>query len=416
MCMHGGSFLRVRHHLQEEKEMKILVINCGSSSLKYQLIDMENENVLAKGLCERIGIEGSKLTHKPAGKDVLEKVEPMPDHQVAVKLVLDALQDATYGVISDVNEISAIGHRVLHAGMHYSESIVVNEDVKKVVRDCFDLGPLHNPANLIGIEACEAAMPGIPNVAVFDPAFHQPMPEKAYMYAIPYEYYEKYDIRRYGFHGTSHRFVSKRLIEVAGLDVNNSKVIVCHLGNGGSISAVVNGKCVDTSMGLTPLEGLIMGTRSGDLDAAVVQYIANKEGKTVNEVIDILNKKSGVLGISGVSSDFRDVQKAQKEGNKRADIAIQAFVYRVAKYIGSYVAAMNGVDAIAFTAGVGENDATIRKEICSYLGYLGVTVNDEANKLRGEEVKISGADSKVQVFAIPTNEELAIARETKDLI
>ncbi|MBE5931316.1 MAG: acetate kinase [Lachnospiraceae bacterium] len=396
--------------------MKILVINCGSSSLKYQLIDMENENVLAKGLCERIGIEGSKLTHKPAGKDVLEKVEPMPDHQVAVKLVLDALQDATYGVISDVNEISAIGHRVLHAGMHYSESIVVNEDVKKVVRDCFDLGPLHNPANLIGIEACEAAMPGIPNVAVFDTAFHQTMPEKAYMYAIPYEYYEKYDIRRYGFHGTSHRFVSKRLIEVAGLDVNNSKVIVCHLGNGGSISAVVNGKCVDTSMGLTPLEGLIMGTRSGDLDAAVVQYIANKEGKTVNEVIDILNKKSGVLGISGVSSDFRDVQKAQKEGNKRADIAIQAFVYRVAKYIGSYVAAMNGVDAIAFTAGVGENDATIRKEICSYLGYLGVTVDDEANKLRGEEVKISGADSKVQVFAIPTNEELAIARETKDLI
>ncbi|MBQ8845578.1 MAG: acetate kinase [Lachnospiraceae bacterium] len=396
--------------------MKILVINCGSSSLKYQLIDMENENVLAKGLCERIGIEGSKLTHKPAGKDVLEKVEPMPDHQVAVKLVLEALQDATYGVITDVNEISAIGHRVLHAGMHYSESIVVNEDVKKVVRDCFDLGPLHNPANLIGIEACEAAMPGIPNVAVFDTAFHQTMPEKAYMYAIPYEYYEKYDIRRYGFHGTSHRFVSKRLIEVAGLDVNNSKVIVCHLGNGGSISAVVNGKCVDTSMGLTPLEGLIMGTRSGDLDAAVVQYIANKENKTVNEVIDILNKKSGVLGISGVSSDFRDVQKAQKEGNKRADIAIQAFVYRVAKYIGSYVAAMNGVDAIAFTAGVGENDATIRKEICSYLGYLGVTVNDEANKLRGEEVKISGADSKVQVFAIPTNEELAIARETKDLL
>lgn len=396
--------------------MKILVINCGSSSLKYQLIDMENENVLAKGLCERIGIEGSKLTHKPAGKDVLEKIEPMPDHQVAVKLVLDALQDATYGVISDVNEITAIGHRVLHAGMHYSESIVVNEDVKKVVRDCFDLGPLHNPANLIGIEACEAAMPGVPNVAVFDTAFHQTMPEKAYMYAIPYEYYEKYDIRRYGFHGTSHRFVSKRLIEVAGLDVNNSKVIVCHLGNGGSISAVVNGKCVDTSMGLTPLEGLIMGTRSGDLDAAVVQYIANKEGKDVNEVINILNKKSGVLGISGVSSDFRDVQKAQREGNKRADIAIQAFVYRVAKYIGSYVAAMNGVDAIAFTAGVGENDATIRKEICSYLGYLGVTIDAEANEIRGEEVQISAADSKVKVFAIPTNEELAIARETKDLI
>ncbi len=396
--------------------MKILVINCGSSSLKYQLIDMENENVLAKGLCERIGIEGSKLTHKPAGKDVLEKEVAMPDHQVAVKLVLDALQDATYGVISNVNEITAIGHRTLHAGMHYSESIVVNEDVKRVIRECFDLGPLHNPANLIGIEACEAAMPGIPNVAVFDTAFHQTMPEKAYMYAIPYEYYEKYDIRRYGFHGTSHRFVSKRLIEVSGVDPNNSKVIVCHLGNGGSISAVVNGKCVDTSMGLTPLEGLIMGTRSGDLDAAVVQYIANKEGKDVNEVINILNKKSGVLGMSGVSSDFRDVQKAQKEGNHRADIAIQAFVYRVAKYIGSYVAAMNGVDAIAFTAGVGENDAAIRKEICSYLGYLGIAVNEEANKNRGVEIKISTDDSKVQVFAIPTNEELAIARETKDLI
>lgn len=396
--------------------MKILVINCGSSSLKYQLIDMENEAVLAKGLCERIGIEGSKLTHKPSGKEVLEKEEAMPDHQVAVKLVLEALQDAVYGVISNVNEIAAVGHRVLHAGKYYSDSIVVNEDVKKVVRDCFDLGPLHNPANLIGIEACEAAMPGIPNVAVFDTAFHQTMPEKAYMYAIPYEYYEKYDIRRYGFHGTSHRFVSKRTIEFGNLDPANSKVIVCHLGNGGSISAVVNGKCVDTSMGLTPLEGLIMGTRSGDLDPAVVQYIANKEGKDVNEVINILNKKSGILGISGVSSDFRDVQKAQREGNKRADVAVEAFVYRVAKYIGSYVAAMNGVDAITFTAGVGENDAVIRSAICSYLGYLGVTVDAEKNGIRGEEVEISGADSKVKVYVIPTNEELAIARETKALI
>lgn len=396
--------------------MKILVINCGSSSLKYQLIDMENEAVLAKGLCERIGIAGSKLTHKPAGKDVLEKEEAMPDHQVAVKLVLVALQDKVYGVISDVNEIAAVGHRVLHAGKYYSDSIVVNEDVKKVVRDCFDLGPLHNPANLIGIEACEAAMPGIPNVAVFDTAFHQTMPEKAYMYAIPYEYYEKYDIRRYGFHGTSHRFVSRRTIEFGGLDPDHSKVIVCHLGNGGSISAVVNGKCVDTSMGLTPLEGLIMGTRSGDLDPAVVQYIANKEGKDVNEVINILNKKSGIFGISGVSSDFRDVQKAQREGNKRADIAVEAFVYRVAKYIGAYVAAMNGVDAITFTAGVGENDAVIRNAVCAYLGYLGVTVDAEKNKLRGEEVEISGADSKVKVYVIPTNEELAIARETKALI
>lgn len=396
--------------------MKILVINCGSSSLKYQLIDMDNESVLAKGLCERIGIEGSKLTHKPAGKDVLEKETPMKDHQVAVGLVLDALQDAVYGVISSVSEISAIGHRVLHAGKYYSDSIVVNEDVKKVVRDCFDLGPLHNPANLIGIEACEAAMPGVPNVAVFDTAFHQTMPEKAYTYAIPYEYYEKYDIRRYGFHGTSHRFVSRRTIEFGGLDPDNSKVIVCHLGNGGSISAVVNGKCVDTSMGLTPLEGLIMGTRSGDIDPAVVQYIANKEGKTVNEVLDILNKKSGILGISGVSSDFRDVQKAQKEGSHRADIAVQAFIYRVAKYIGAYTAAMNGVDAITFTAGVGENDAVIRNAICEYLGYLGVTVDAEKNKIRGEEVEISGADSKVKVFVIPTNEELAIARETEALV
>lgn len=396
--------------------MKILVINCGSSSLKYQLIDMDNESVLAKGLCERIGIEGSKLTHKPAGKDVLEKETPMKDHQVAVGLVLDALQDAVYGVISSVSEISAIGHRVLHAGKYYSDSIVVNEDVKKVVRDCFDLGPLHNPANLIGIEACEAAMPGVPNVAVFDTAFHQTMPEKAYTYAIPYEYYEKYDIRRYGFHGTSHRFVSRRTIEFGGLDPDNSKVIVCHLGNGGSISAVVNGKCVDTSMGLTPLEGLIMGTRSGDIDPAVVQYIANKEGKTVNEVLVILNKKSGILGISGVSSDFRDVQKAQKEGSHRADIAVQAFVYRVAKYIGAYTAAMNGVDAITFTAGVGENDAVIRNAICEYLGYLGVTVDAEKNKIRGEEVEISGAASKVKVFVIPTNEELAIARETEALV
>ena len=396
--------------------MKILVINCGSSSLKYQLIDMENEAVLAKGLCERIGIEGSVLTHKPSGKEKLVKETPMKDHQIAIQLVLDALLDKVYGVISNVSEISAIGHRVLHAGKYYSDSIIVNEDVKKVVRDCFDLGPLHNPANLIGIEACEKAMPGVPNVAVFDTAFHQTMPEKAYMYAIPYEYYEKYDIRRYGFHGTSHRYVSKRTIEFGNLDPDNSKVIVCHLGNGGSVSAVLNGKCVDTSMGLTPLEGLVMGTRSGDIDPAVVQYIANKENKSVNEVIDILNKKSGILGISGLSSDFRDVQKAQSEGDHRADIAIEAFVYRVAKYIGAYAAAMNGVDAITFTAGVGENDADIRNAVCAYLGYLGVRIDTEKNKVRGEEREISTPDSGVKVFAIPTNEELAIARETKELL
>ena len=396
--------------------MKILVINCGSSSLKYQLIDMDNESVLAKGLCERIGIDGSKLTHKPSGKDNYVVEAAMPDHQVAVKLVLDALVDADHGVIADTKEISAIGHRVLHAGMHYSDSIIVNDDVKRVVRECFDLGPLHNPANLIGIEACEAAMPGIPNVAVFDTAFHQSMPEKAYMYAIPYEYYEKYSIRKYGFHGTSHSFVSKRTIEFAGLDANNSKVIVCHLGNGGSISAVLNGKCIDTSMGLTPLEGLIMGTRSGDVDAAVVQYIANKENKTVDEVLNILNKKSGVLGISGVSSDFRDLDAACKEGNHRAQVALDAFKYRVAKYVGSYVAAMNGVDAITFTAGVGENDAATRKDICAYLGYLGVEIDDEKNKIRGEETLISTPSSKVKVCVIPTNEELAIARETLALV
>lgn len=396
--------------------MKILVINCGSSSLKYQLIDMENEHVLAKGLCERIGIEGSKLTHKPTGKEVFEVEQPMPDHKVAVKIVLDALVDHVHGVITDIKEIKAVGHRVLHAGQYYSDSVIVNEDVKRVVRECFDLGPLHNPANLIGVEACEAAMPGTPQVAVFDTAFHQTMPEKAYIYALPYEYYEKYSLRRYGFHGTSHSFVSKRAIEFAGLDKENSKVIVCHLGNGASISAVQNGKCVDTSMGLTPLEGLIMGTRSGDLDPAVVQYIANKEGKDINEVINILNKKSGMLGISGVSSDFRDVQKAEAEGNHRAEIAVEAFVYRVAKYIGAYTAAMNGVDAIAFTAGVGENDKTIRACICEYLGYLGVVIDEEKNQLRGEEVLISAPESKVKVMVIPTNEELAIARETLELV
>ena len=396
--------------------MKVLVINCGSSSLKYQLIDMENESVLAKGLCERIGIEGSKLTHKPAGKDTYETVQSMPDHQVAVRMVLDALTDAEHGVISDITEIKAVGHRVLHAGQYYSDSIIVNEDVKRVVRECFDLGPLHNPANLIGIEACEAAMSGTPQVAVFDTAFHQTMPEKAYMYAIPYEYYEKYSIRKYGFHGTSHSFVSKRAAEFANLPLDNSKIIVCHLGNGASISAVHNGKCVDTSMGLTPLEGLVMGTRSGDLDPAVIQYIANKEGMDVNEVLNMLNKKSGLLGISGISSDFRDVQKAEKEGNHRAEVAIDAFVYRVAKYIGGYVAAMNGVDAIVFTAGVGENDGLVRGDICDYLGYLGVTIDAEKNKTRGEEIVISAEDSKVKVLVVPTNEELAIARETVALV
>ncbi|HBN56309.1 MAG TPA: acetate kinase [Lachnospiraceae bacterium] len=392
--------------------MKILVINCGSSSLKYQLIDMNDESVVAKGLCERIGIEGSVLTHQPTGKDKYVTEQPMPDHKVAIGLVLDALQDPEHGVVKSTDEISAVGHRVLHAGTKYCESIVVDEDVKRVIKECFDLGPLHNPANLMGIEACEAVMPGKKNVAVWDTGFGMSMPEKAYLYAIPYEYYEKYEIRRYGFHGTSHMFVSGEAIKFGNLDPKNAKVIVCHLGNGASISASVGGKCVDTSMGLTPLEGLIMGTRSGDIDPAVCQFICNKEGIDINEMLNILNKKSGVLGISGVSSDFRDLEAARVEGNERARIALDAFIYRVVKYIGAYTAAMNGVDAIAFTAGVGENDIKTRKAICEYLGYLGVKIDDEANNVRGERRVISTADSKVKVMLIPTNEELAIARET----
>lgn len=397
--------------------MKILVINCGSSSLKYQLIDMEHESVLAKGLCERIGIEGSKLTHEAEGKEKHVVENPMPTHSTAIKMVMDALVDPVYGVIKDTSEISAVGHRVLHAGTVYSDSIVVNDDVKRVIRECFDLGPLHNPANLMGIEACEETMPGTPNVAVFDTAFGMSMPEKAYLYAIPHEYYEKYSIRRYGFHGTSHMFVSGEAIKFGGLDPKTAKVIVCHLGNGASVSASIGGKCVDTSMGLTPLEGLIMGTRSGDIDPAVVQFICNKEGKSVNEVLDILNKKSGVLGMSGgVSSDFRDVENAKAEGNHLAEVALDAFQYRVIKYIGAYAAAMNGVDAIVFTAGVGENDRPGRKAICESLSYLGVKIDDEANNIRGQRRVISAPDSKVKVMLIPTNEELAIARETLALV
>ena len=397
--------------------MKVLVLNCGSSSLKYQLIDMDNESVIAKGLCERIGIDGSKLTHKPAGKAEYVVESPMPTHTQAIKLVMAALVDPEHGVIKDTSEISAIGHRVLHGGSKFTESIVVDQQVKDVIRECFDLGPLHNPANLMGIEACEEAMPGTPNVAVFDTTFGMSMPEKAYMYAIPHEYYDKYSIRRYGFHGTSHMYVSGEVLKFCHLDPEKGKVIVCHLGNGGSISASIGGKCVDTSMGLTPLEGLIMGTRSGDVDPAVVQYICNKEHKDVNEVLNMLNKKSGVLGLSGgVSSDFRDIEAASKDGNRLAGVALEAFIYRVVKYIGAYTAAMNGVDAIAFTAGVGENDIKTRKAICENLTYLGVKIDDEANNVRGEARIISAPDSKVQVVLYPTNEELAIARETVRLV
>lgn len=395
--------------------MKILVINAGSSSLKYQLIDMETEAVLAKGLCERIGIDGSKLTHKVPGREDYVAETPMPEHKVAVQLVIDALMSAEHGVISSADEIDAIGHRVLHGGTVYSDSIVVNDDVKRVIREYFDLGPLHNPANLTGIEACEAAMPGKPNVAVFDTAFGMAMPEKAYTYAIPHEYLDKYSIRKYGFHGTSHNFVSHEAIKFGNL-AEDAKVIVCHLGNGASISASIGGKCVDTSMGLTPLEGLIMGSRCGDIDPAVAQYICNKEGKDINEVLNIFNKKSGILGMSGgISTDFRDVQKAADEGNHLAEVALDAFSYRVIKYIGAYVAAMNGVDAIAFTAGVGENDGKIRAQIIDSLGYLGVKLDTESNKTRGKETVISAPDSKVKIMVIPTNEELMIARDTAEL-
>ena len=398
--------------------MNILVLNCGSSSLKYQLINMDDEGVLAKGLVERIGIEGSILTHKPTGKDKYVVEQPMKDHNIAVKLVLDALVDETHGVIKNADEIAAVGHRVLHAGEKYKESCLVNEYVKSVLRECFDLGPLHNPANLIGIEAVEAAMPGKPNVAVWDTAFGGTMEPKAYLYAIPREYYEKYHVRRYGFHGTSHSFVSKETIKFANLDKDSAKVIVCHLGNGASISASIGGKCVDTSMGLTPLEGLIMGTRSGDLDPAIIEYLCNHENLTVSEMLNILNKKSGVLGMSGgISSDFRDIKAAMDDGNEVAKQTLEAYAYRVAKYIGSYVAAMNGVDAITFTAGVGENAAWLRPMICQYLGYLGVKLDEAASeKAVGEEMIISTADSKVKLCVVPTNEELAIARETLALI
>ena len=398
--------------------MNILVLNCGSSSLKYQLINMDDESVIAKGLVERIGIEGSILTHKPTGKDKYVVETPMKDHNIAVKLVLDALMDAEHGVIKSTDEIAAVGHRVLHAGEKYIESCIVTEDVKKVVRECFDLGPLHNPANLIGIEAVEAAMPGKPNVAVWDTAFGGTMEPKAYLYAIPREYYEKYGVRRYGFHGTSHSFVSKETIKFANLNPETAKVIVCHLGNGASISASIGGKCVDTSMGLTPHEGLIMGTRSGDLDPAIIEYLCNHENLTVSEMLNILNKKSGVLGMSGgISSDFRDLNAAANEGNEIAKVTLEAYAYRVAKYIGSYTAAMNGVDAITFTAGVGENAAWLRPMVCKYLGFLGVKLDEAASeKACGVEGIISTADSKVKLCVIPTNEELAIARETLALV
>ncbi len=396
--------------------MKILVINCGSSSLKYQLIDSETEEWLAKGLCERIGIDG-RIVYTPAGGEKEIKESPMPDHTNAIKLVLEYLTNDKTGVLKSLDEIGAVGHRIVHGGEKFASSVVINDEVIKAIEECNDLAPLHNPANLIGIDACRKLMPTTPMVAVFDTAFHQTMPEKAYLYGLPNSYYEKYKIRRYGFHGTSHSYVSKRCADVLGKNYEDLKIIVCHLGNGASVSAVKNGKCVDTSMGLTPLEGLIMGTRSGDLDPAILEFIAKKENLDITGVMNILNKKSGVYGMSGeLSSDFRDLEDAHNAGNKLATQALEAFCYRTAKYVGAYVAAMNGVDAICFTAGIGENAGIVRSMVCEYLGYLGITVDEEKNKIRGEEVIFSTPDSKVKTLIIPTNEELAIARETVALV
>lgn len=395
--------------------MKVLVINCGSSSLKYQLIDSDTEELLAKGICERIMLDGV-LTHQTIGKDKIKIESPMPDHSAATKLVLEMLTDKENGAIDSLSEINAIGHRVVHGGEKFASSAVITDEVLTAIEECNDLAPLHNPANLIGIRACQKLMPGVPQVAVFDTAFHQTMPACAYTYGLPYEYYEKYKVRRYGFHGTSHSFVSKRTAELLGKNIEDTKIVVCHLGSGSSICAVSGGKSIDTTMGLTPLEGITMGTRSGLIDPAIIEFVANKENKSISEIMEILNKKSGVLGISGVSSDFRDLYKGIEEGNERCQIAVDVFCYQAAKFIGGYAAAMNGLDAIVFTAGVGENNPDVRKVVCDRLSFLGISINDEPNQLRGEEVKISTDDSKIAVYVVPTNEELAIARETVALV
>lgn len=396
--------------------MNILVINCGSSSLKYQLINSKTEEVLAKGLCERIGIEGSQITYQPAGGNKEINVSPMPTHTQAIQLVLDALTNSKTGVIKSLSEVGAVGHRIVHGGEKFTGSTILTEDALKAIEECCDLAPLHNPANLIGIRACQELMPNVPMVAVFDTAFHQTMPEEAYLYGLPYEYYEKYKIRRYGFHGTSHSYVSKKAAELLGKPYDSLKTIVCHLGNGASVSAVKYGKSIDTSMGLTPLEGLVMGTRSGDMDPAIMEFIAKKENLDIAGVMEVLNKKSGVLGLSKLSSDFRDLEAASADGNELAKKTLKVFAYRVIKYIGAYTAAMDGVDAIVFTAGVGENGPHTRKAVCGNLSYLGIKLDEEANNKRGEDIVISTPDSTVAVMVIPTNEELAIARETASLV
>ncbi|MFR3730318.1 acetate/propionate family kinase [Lacrimispora sp.] len=396
--------------------MYTLVINCGSSSLKFQLINPESEEVMAIGLCERIGIDESKVTYQKKGGEKRTVISPMPTHKEAVKIMQSLLTDEQSGIIKSLKEIGSVGHRVAHGGEVFTSSALITEETLKAIEECCALAPLHNPASLTGIRACMELMPETPMVAVFDTAFHQTMPEMSYLYGLPYEYYEKYKVRKYGFHGTSHSYVSKRAAEYLNRDYENMKIVVCHLGNGSSISAVKNGKSFDTSMGFTPLEGLLMGTRSGDLDPGAMQFLMNKENLTIDEMLDVLNRKSGVLGISGVSSDFRDIMKAAEEGNHRAQAALNSFTHRVVKYIGAYAAAMGGIDAIAFTAGVGENDGSMRKKICEQLAFLGIGVNDEANAKRGSEQLISTADSKVAVLVIPTNEELAIARETISLV
>lgn len=395
--------------------MKVLVINCGSSSLKYQVIDSDTENVLAKGLCERIGIDGV-LTYQPAGKDKIKYEAAMPAHKQAIELVLKQLTDPETGVLKSVDEIQAVGHRMVHGGEKFACSTLMTDEVVAKVEEVNDLAPLHNPPTLVGYRACKELMPNTPMVGVFDTAFHQTMPPEAFIYGLPYEYYEKYGLRRYGFHGTSHKFVAERAAELEGKDIKDLKIITCHLGNGASVTAIDGGKSVDTSMGLTPLEGLIMGTRCGDIDPTCIEYIANKEHMDLEQVMEVVNKKSGVLGISGVSSDFRDIEQAAKEGNKRAQLALDTYKHTLLKFIGSYIAVLGGVDTIVFTAGLGENDPSIRKSICENLKFLGITVDDEKNNTHGEEVKISTDDSNVDVYVIPTNEELAICRDTVDIV
>ncbi|MGN1319191.1 MAG: acetate/propionate family kinase [Lachnospirales bacterium] len=396
--------------------MKILVINCGSSSLKYQLFDMDTNEVMAKGLIERIGIEGSNLQHTAAGKDKVVFEQPLANHDEAIKLVMDKLVDPEVGVISDLSEIGGVGHRVLHGSKYFSNSVVVTPEVMETIKKAIPLGPLHMPPNIMGIEACEKLMPGVPNVAVFDTAFHQTMPPKAYMYALPYEYYEKYDVRKYGFHGTSHKFVTQRAIAMLGGKAEGTKIITCHLGNGSSIAAVKDGKVIDTTMGLTPLAGFEMGTRCGDIDPAIVPFIMKKENLTPDEIDNIMNKKSGLLGITGKSSDFRDAEAAMNEGDERAKLGLDMFRYQIAKFIGSYIVALGGCDAIVFTAGIGENNSGHRAAICEYLEFLGLKVDPEKNAQRGAEIEITTPDSKIKALLIPTNEELMIAQDTMELI